>query len=155
MPPTLSHVSLLPCAHAAKGTQSMAKWSQYQEVRSGMTVARATCLPPRASPCPRARRFPSLTQAYSWTSATAPAVTQPHSAAADPCEQRRYSPLPPPPPLRSKVTGARHGQQHGSSGASDTYASQHHHVLPRARHHAGVITFLEFPGDGVCVYSGT
>ena len=59
MPPTLSHVSLLPCAHAAKGTQSMAKWSQYQEVRSGMTVARATCLPPRASPCPRACRSPS------------------------------------------------------------------------------------------------
>ena len=59
MPPALGHVSLLSCAHATKGTQTMDKWSHSEQVASGRTVARATCLPLRASPCPRACRSPS------------------------------------------------------------------------------------------------
>ena len=54
MLPALWHVSLLSCAHATKAAQTMVEWSPSDEVGRSMTVARATCLPPQASPCPRA-----------------------------------------------------------------------------------------------------
>ena len=60
---TLARVSLCSCAHTTQGTRHFANWLHACYVGCIRKVARATCLRPRAPPCPRACAAPSIIMA--------------------------------------------------------------------------------------------